>query len=79
MSTKGKFQRVTFARVADIYSRKNGETEINIAPRRVVEFTAVFCLRQFAAISGKAPVALRINEWLGFLKVPSGVARIHHR
>lgn len=51
--------------------------KINITPRRIVKFITVLCWRQFEAISGKALVVLRINEWLCFLRVPSGISRIY--
>lgn len=51
--------------------------KINITPRRIVKFITVLCWRQFEAISSKALVVLRINEWLCFLRVPSGISRIY--
>ena len=51
--------------------------KINITPRRIVKFITVLCWRQFEAISGKALVVLRINEWPCFLRVPSGISRIY--
>lgn len=48
--------------------------KINITPRRIVKFTTILCWRQFEAISAKALVVLRINEWLCFLRVPSAIS-----